>query len=116
MGQQLHIEIYIGSKRYVKQAEQIVADMIKLYYLEGISTLDSKYEVYRSFLQKRKMLREYPESNDKRSLPDASIHPALCPDEDDGDNTAQSSYGLFGILLFCLLCDYEGAPDNTNEC
>ena len=73
MGQQLHIEIYIGSKRYVKQAEQIVADMIKLYYLEGISTLDSKYEVYRSFLQKRKMLREYPESKLLEQYPNCSI-------------------------------------------
>ena len=38
------------------------------------------------------------QDDDKRSLPDASIHPALCPDEDDGDNTAQSSYGLFASL------------------
>ncbi len=38
MEKQLDISIYIGSRFDVEQAEEIVADMIKLYYLDGIST------------------------------------------------------------------------------
>ena len=38
------------------------------------------------------------QDDDKRSLPDASIHPALCPDEDDGDNKDLSSFSLSASL------------------
>ena len=73
MEQQLDISIYIGIMGDVKQAKEIVADMIKLYYLDGISTFDSKYKVYESFLRKRKMLREYPEWKLLKEHPDCLV-------------------------------------------
>lgn len=73
MEKQLDISIYIGSRFDVEQAEEIVTDMIKLYYLDGISTFDSKYKVYEAFARKRKMLREYSESKLLEAFPDCSI-------------------------------------------
>ena len=35
---------------------------------------------------------------DKRNLPDADTHPALCPDEDDDENIALSSFVQFVSL------------------
>ena len=81
MGQELDIDIHIGSEefvesefeKYVDQAENIVADMIKLYYLDSISTSQSKYEVFDTFLRKREMLRAYPESQLLDEYPDCAL-------------------------------------------
>ena len=40
--------------------------------------------------------------DDKQSLPDADTHLALCPDEDDGDNIALSSFVRYvSLVLSC---------------
>ncbi|MDO5134215.1 MAG: hypothetical protein Q4D81_14730 [Eubacteriales bacterium] len=73
MGQELEIDIHIGYKEHLAQAKQIVADMIKLYYLDRISRSQSKYEVYDTFLRKRETLREYPVSKLLDEHPDCAL-------------------------------------------
>jgi hypothetical protein len=47
-------------------------------------------------------------NGDKQSEPDAGIHPALCPDEDDDGNKVLSSYGLFASLA--QSCSFPAIP------
>ena len=117
MGQQLYIDIYIHNRINMNQARNVVADMIKLYYLDGISTLDPKYFVYDSFLRKREMLRAYPDSQLIEEYPDCAlkrlyasgnnIHIARCSDLQRYLAPVGSEYsGFFYSICFAIAREF----------
>lgn len=72
MGQQTDIEIFIQAGS-VKQATQVVADMIKFYYLDGISVLCRIGDDYSTFIKERERLRAYPESELLSEYPNCAL-------------------------------------------
>ena len=72
MGQQTDIEIFLHGGS-VNQAYQVVADMIKFYYLDGITVLDRVGDVYSTFIKERERLRAYPESELLSEYPNCTL-------------------------------------------
>jgi hypothetical protein len=72
MGQQTDIEIFLHGGS-VNQAYQVVADMIKFYYLDGITVLDRVGDVYSTFIKERERLRAYPESELLSEYPNCAL-------------------------------------------
>ena len=63
MGQMTDIEIYVTGKGVAAgMAEQVVRDMIKFYYLDGITVLHQRDNVFDTFIRERDRIREYPDS------------------------------------------------------
>ena len=74
MGQMTDIEIYVSGKgTAAKMAEEVVRDMIKFYYLDGITVLNRRVKVYDTFIRERERFREYPDSKLLSEYPDCCL-------------------------------------------
>ncbi len=60
MGQITRIEISFFYDEGMKPGLEIARDLIKFYYMDGISTLMSVYDVYEAFVRERERIRAYP--------------------------------------------------------
>ena len=60
MGQMTSIEISFDFDEGMKPGLEIARDMIKLYYLDGVSTLENIYIAYETFIRERERIRAYP--------------------------------------------------------
>lgn len=74
MGQMTSIEISFYHDEAAKQGEQIATDMIKLYYLDGISTLDPVTVAYDKFVRERERIRAYSSKKLLREHPYCALH------------------------------------------
>ena len=112
MGQQTDIEIQIGS-RSIKRATQVVADMIKFYYLDGITVLNRIGNVYSTFIRERERFRAYPESELLSEYPNCAlkrlsyygntIYVSRCSDLQRYLSTVDSDYaGFFYDVCFAI--------------
>ena len=54
------IEISFDFDEGMKPGLEIARDMIKLYYLDGVSTLENIYIAYETFIRERERIRAYP--------------------------------------------------------
>lgn len=67
------IDIYLHRKGNGARAKRVVADMIKLYYLDGISTPAPRSAVYDTFIRERERLRAYPDEKLLGEHPDCAL-------------------------------------------